>query len=58
MSKRFAEHSQSDLSEVNKEVLKMGWNSVFAKVWQNVKVSSFVFFEGPPSANGMPVFTM
>lgn len=56
MSKRFAEHSQFDLSEVNKEVLKK-WdeNSVFAKsMTEREGCPSFVFFEGPPSANGMP----
>ena len=56
MSKKFAEHSQFDLSEVNKEVLKK-WdeNSVFAKsMTEREGCPSFVFFEGPPSANGMP----
>ncbi len=56
MSKKFAEYSQFDLSEVNKEVLKK-WdeNSVFAKsMTEREGCPSFVFYEGPPSANGMP----
>lgn len=56
MSKKFAEYSQFDLSEVNKEVLKK-WdeNQVFAKsMTEREGCPSFVFFEGPPSANGMP----
>ncbi|WP_321331465.1 isoleucine--tRNA ligase [uncultured Bacteroides sp.] len=56
MSKRFAEHSQFDLSQVNKDVLKE-WdeNGVFAKsMTEREGCPSFVFYEGPPSANGMP----
>ena len=56
MSKKFAEYSQFNLSEVNKEVLKK-WdeNSVFAKsMTEREGCPSFVFYEGPPSANGMP----
>ena len=56
MSKRFAEHSQLDLSQVNKEVLKK-WdeNKVFAKsMTEREGCPSYVFYEGPPSANGMP----
>lgn len=56
MSKKFAEYSQFDLSQVNKEVLKK-WdeNQVFAKsMTEREGCPSFVFFEGPPSANGMP----
>ncbi|NDV64342.1 isoleucine--tRNA ligase [Bacteroides sp. 224] len=56
MSKKFAEYSQFDLSEVNKEILKK-WdeNSVFAKsMTEREGCPSFVFYEGPPSANGMP----
>ena len=56
MSKRFTEYSQFDLSEVNKDVLKK-WdeNNVFAKsMTEREGCPSFVFFEGPPSANGMP----
>ena len=56
MSKKFAEYSQFDLSQVNKDVLKK-WdeNQVFAKsMTEREGCPSFVFFEGPPSANGMP----
>ena len=56
MGKKFAEYSMFDLSEVNKEVLKK-WdeNQVFAKsMTEREGCPSFVFFEGPPSANGMP----
>lgn len=56
MSKKFAEYSRFDLSEVNKEILdKWGENSVFAKsLTEREGCPSFVFYEGPPSANGMP----
>ena len=56
MGKRFTEYSQFDLSQVNKDVLKK-WdeNKVFAKSrTERDGCPSFVFFEGPPSANGMP----
>ena len=56
MSNRFAEHSQLDLSQVNKEVLKK-WdeNEVFAKsMTEREGCPSYVFYEGPPSSNGMP----
>lgn len=53
---KFAEHKGFDLSQVNKEVLER-WNqeNLFLN---SVKIRegkpSFVFFEGPPSANGHP----
>ncbi len=56
MSKKFAEYSQFNLSEINKEVLKK-WdeNHVFLKsMTEREGCPSFVFYEGPPSANGMP----
>ena len=56
MGKKFAEYSKLDLSEVNGNVLKK-WdeNQVFAKsMTEREGCPSFVFFEGPPSANGMP----
>ncbi len=56
MSKKFAELSQLNLSQVNKEVLKK-WdeNDVFSKsMTEREGCPSFVFYEGPPSANGMP----
>ncbi|MDR2968209.1 MAG: isoleucine--tRNA ligase [Tannerellaceae bacterium] len=56
MSKKFAEYSKFDLSNVNKEVLKK-WQEgdIFRKSLQiREGKPSFVFYEGPPSANGMP----
>jgi isoleucyl-tRNA synthetase len=56
MKKKFAEYTQFNLSDVNKEVLKM-WdeNHIFERsVTEREGCSPFVFFEGPPSANGMP----
>lgn len=56
MSKKFTEYSQLNLSEVNKEVLKK-WdeNDVFSRsMTERDGHPSFVFYEGPPSANGMP----
>ncbi len=56
MGKKFAEYSQFDLSKVNAEVLKK-WdeNQVFSKsMTEREGCPSFVFYEGPPSANGMP----
>ena len=56
MSKKFTEYSQLSLSDVNKEVLKK-WdeNDVFSKsMTEREGCPSFVFYEGPPSANGMP----
>ena len=56
MGKKFAEYSQFDLSKVNAEVLKK-WdeNQVFAKsMTEREGCPSFVLYEGPPSANGMP----
>lgn len=56
MSKKFAEYSKFDLSNVNKEVLKK-WQDgdIFRKSLEIREGSpSFVFYEGPPSANGMP----
>ncbi len=57
MSKKFKNYSkQLQLSEINKEVLS-DWdaNSVFENSMKVREGSpTFVFFEGPPSANGMP----
>ena len=56
MSKKFTEYSQLNLSDVNKEVLKK-WdeNDVFSRsMTEREGHPSFVFYEGPPSANGMP----
>ena len=56
MDKKFTEYSHFDLSAINKEVLKK-WDAeqVFHKsVEIREGAPSFVFYEGPPSANGMP----
>ena len=56
MSKRFPEYSQLDLPGVNREMLKE-WDEkgVFK---QSLEIregnTPYVFYEGPPSANGMP----
>ena len=56
MGKKFAEYAKFDLSQVNKEVLKV-WDDadIFHKsIAQHEGDPSYVFFEGPPSANGKP----
>jgi isoleucyl-tRNA synthetase len=56
MSKKFAEYNKLDLAEINREVLAF-WeeNKIFQKSLDiREDASSFVFYEGPPSANGMP----
>lgn len=57
MSKKFKEYSgQMSLSGINKEVLgKWDANSLFElSMTEREGCPTFVFFEGPPSANGMP----
>ncbi|MDR1592132.1 MAG: class I tRNA ligase family protein, partial [Prevotellaceae bacterium] len=54
--KKFNEYQNFNLSEINKEVLAE-WeaNDVFHQsIEQREGCSPFVFYEGPPSANGMP----
>ncbi|MBN2635447.1 MAG: isoleucine--tRNA ligase [Prolixibacteraceae bacterium] len=56
MSNKFKEYKQLDLSEVNKKVLKR-WedDDTFHKsISTREGHPTFVFYEGPPSANGMP----
>ncbi len=56
MTKRFTERNQLDLSQVNKDVLKE-WDEkdLFHKsIKEREGCPSFVFYEGPPSANGLP----
>ena len=56
MSKIFTEYNQLNLSEINKEMLKR-WDEreLFNKSLEMRKGHpEFVFYEGPPSANGMP----
>ncbi|MFZ5939155.1 MAG: isoleucine--tRNA ligase [Bacteroidota bacterium] len=56
MSKKFAEYKSFDLSAVTKEIVKK-WKAegTFHQSLELRKGSpSFVFYEGPPSANGIP----
>ncbi|MCT4636064.1 MAG: isoleucine--tRNA ligase [Bacteroidales bacterium] len=56
MSKKFSEYKGLNLSDVNKEVLAQ-WdaNDTFHKsITTREGKPTFVFYEGPPSANGMP----
>lgn len=56
MNKKFPEYNHLDLSEVNREMLK-AWDEkeVFRKSLETREGHTpFVFYEGPPSANGMP----
>ena len=56
MAKRFAEHTGLDLTKTNNEVLEM-WNrtDVFHRsITEREGHPQFVFYEGPPSANGHP----
>ncbi len=56
MSKRFPEYSGLNLPEINDSVLeKWSAEDVFARTMSEREgCPSFVFFEGPPSANGKP----
>jgi len=56
MGKRFPEYKSLDLSQVNKDILKI-WdeNDTFRRSVRELNdKGEFVFYEGPPSANGMP----
>lgn len=57
MGKKFKEYSkQLNLSDINKEMLRI-WDehSLFeASMKEREGCPTFVFYEGPPSANGMP----
>jgi len=56
MNKKFPEYKDFDLSRINKEILKV-WDEsdTFHKSIQLRKdAETFVFYEGPPSANGKP----
>lgn len=56
MANKFAERNKLNLTEVNENVLKE-WNAgdVFHKsIEEREGCPSFIFFEGPPSANGHP----
>ncbi len=56
MGKRFPEYKTLDLSAVNKEILET-WdeNDTFQKSIRELDgKGEFIFYEGPPSANGVP----
>ena len=56
MKKKFPVYNQLNLPQINKEVLNE-WEKedLFSKsMTEREGAQSFVFFEGPPSANGMP----
>lgn len=56
MSKKFAEHNGLNLVNTNKEVLdKWKQQDIFHKsIDEREGAPQFIFFEGPPSANGHP----
>ena len=56
MAKKFAEHSGLDLTKTNQEVLSnWGNKDIFHRsITEREGCPQFVFFEGPPSANGHP----
>lgn len=57
MSKQFPEYKTFNLSEINKEILTF-WkeNNIFEKSVESSEEGkgSYIFYEGPPSANGIP----
>lgn len=56
MNKSFPEYKSLDLSQIDKDILKI-WdeNNTFQRSVREVNSrGEFVFYEGPPSANGMP----
>ncbi len=55
-AKKFVEHASLDLQQTNEEILKR-WNEtdMFRRsIDEKEGCPQFVFFEGPPSANGHP----
>ena len=56
MQKKFEEHSDFNLSEINKQVLGE-WDGIHTaerSVSEREGHPHFTFYEGPPSANGHP----
>lgn len=56
MSSKFPEYKQFDLSQINKDILaRWDKNDTFHKSMSTRQGKpTFVFYEGPPSANGIP----
>lgn len=56
MSNKFSEYKEFDLSKINQDILKI-WeqNDTFHQsIAARAGKPTFVFYEGPPSANGLP----
>ncbi|MBR0049926.1 MAG: isoleucine--tRNA ligase [Prevotella sp.] len=56
MAKKFAEHNGLNLTQVNNDILEM-WrekNVFWRSIDEREGCPQFIFFEGPPSANGHP----
>ncbi|NLB26892.1 MAG: class I tRNA ligase family protein, partial [Bacteroidales bacterium] len=56
MTRKFQEYKNLDLSQINKEILKR-WireDTFHKSILIREGSPSFMFYEGPPSANGMP----
>ncbi len=56
MSKKFREYKEFNLSQINKDILKF-WDEddTFNKsITTRAEGKPFIFYEGPPSANGQP----
>ncbi len=56
MSKKFREYKEFNLSQINKDILKF-WedDDTFHKsITTRAEGKPFIFYEGPPSANGQP----
>ena len=56
--KKFKEYDSLDLAKTNSDILELWRNEgLFKKSIESRDGSKpFVFFEGPPSANGLPAF--
>ncbi|MDH6353992.1 isoleucyl-tRNA synthetase [Dysgonomonas sp. PH5-45] len=56
MSRKFKEYNQFNLSDINKQMLDKWTRSDLFQKSLDIRAGapSFVFYEGPPSANGMP----
>ncbi|NCO54063.1 MAG: class I tRNA ligase family protein, partial [Bacteroidetes bacterium] len=56
MIKKFNEYKQLNLSQINLEILKH-WEEISAfekSIDSRSEATDYVFYEGPPSANGTP----
>ena len=56
MTKKFKEYKEFNLSDINKEILEF-WkadDTFHQSMTTRANAPSYVFYEGPPSANGQP----